>query len=267
MNRPSVCVLIGVFAFSGAALASGLDLLPDKVPDEQVELDTEPRGMFGRLIPGWSGSVEVGLTGSTGNVERVSGRGGVRAERRTDFNHSRGAFTYIFAREDGSTAQNEAHLMLRNDRLFEDSPWRLFGLGMFDYDKFKDWNYRLAGFLGVGYAFIDTERTELIGRVGAGLMREFGGEDDSITPEGLLGADFRQQITERQQVTATVDFFPELDDFGEYRWVASAAYEILVDPEINMSLRLGVESQYDSTPGPDVKRHDLDYFATLVWAF
>jgi len=44
-------------------------------------------------------------------------------------------------------------------------------------------------------------------------------------------------------------------------------YSILVDPELNMSLRLGVENRYNSNPGGNDKKNDLDYFLALVWAF
>lgn len=242
---------------------------PEQFPEPEVGFSTEepPLGMFGRYLQGWTGSVELGITGSSGNVERFSGRGGVRAERRTELYESKGELTYIFARTDGDTSQNEAHLLLRTDRLFIDSPWRIFGIGMADYDEFKDWDVRLAAFLGVGYAFIQDDRTQLIGRLGAGVKREIGGEENAFVPEGLIGVDFEQRITERQRVIATFDFFPELREFGPYRFIGRAAWEILVDPAVNLSLRIGAESRYDSTPGLGVKRHDLDYFATVVWSF
>lgn len=265
MRRPVLIVAAALLWPLAAAALAQSEQFPD--PEPAPNPDPPAPGMFGRALDGWTGSIEFGMNGSTGNVERFSGRGGVRGERRTDFNHTQAEFIYIFARTAGETSQNEAHLLVRNDRLFEDSPWRIFGLATVDYDKFKDWDVRAAAFLGVGYAFIQTDRTELVGRLGAGLMREFGGDDDSITPEALIGADFQHQVTERQRVTMTADVFPALDDLGDYRWVATAAYEILVDPAVNMSLRIGAESRYDSTPGVDVKRHDLDYFAVLVWSF
>lgn len=245
-------------------------LCADLQPEAAVEVPAadEPQpGMFGRLLEGWSGGFELGISGSEGNVDRFTGRAGVRGERRSEWNESRAELTYIYAKTDGETTQNQANFLVRNDRLFKDSPWRLFGIGMVDYDEFKDWDVRLSGFLGVGYAFIDEERTRLIGRLGAGLLREFGGEENAIIPEGLIGADFEHKLTERQKITASFDFFPELREFGPYRFIAKAAWEVLVDPEVNLSLRVGIEDRYDSTPGAGQKRNDLDYFATVVWSF
>jgi hypothetical protein len=253
----ATAVLLGSFA---AVTLAQPEQFPEPAPADAAALRFAP-------FSHWTGSIELGLNGATGNVERFSGRGGIRGERRTDLNQSLAEFTYIYARTDGDTSQNEAHLVLRNDRLFVDSPWRLFGLGFIDYDELKDWDFRTAGFLGVGYAFVEDDRTQVVGRVGAGLMREWGGGENAIVPEGLLGLDVEHQLTERQRIVGSIDFFPDLREIGPYRFLAKAAWEILVDPEVNMSLRVGAESRYDSSPGAGLKRHDLDYFAVLVWSF
>jgi hypothetical protein len=46
-----------------------------------------------------------------------------------------------------------------------------------------------------------------------------------------------------------------------------AGYEVIVDPESNFSLKLGLEDRYNSNPGGDRKKNDLLYFASLVTGF
>jgi hypothetical protein len=48
---------------------------------------------------------------------------------------------------------------------------------------------------------------------------------------------------------------------------AKAGWEIVVDPEVNMTLKLGVEDRYNDNPGPDRKKNDIEYFALLAWSF
>ncbi|HUT14122.1 MAG TPA: hypothetical protein VMY42_26775 [Thermoguttaceae bacterium] len=41
---------------------------------------------------------------------------------------------------------------------------------------------------------------------------------------------------------------------------------MLIDQQMNLSLKLGVLDRYDSTPN-GVKPNDLDYTAVLLWKF
>jgi len=246
----------------------GLALLPTAAELQPAELPAaavvEPEKSW---LDGWAGSVELGLNGSEGNTERLSFRGGFEAVRKVELMETKFRTSYSYATDGGEATENRARAELRNDWLFKDSPWRVFALGSFDYDEFQDWDMRLSGFGGVGYEFIKNDRTLLLGRVGAGVSKEIGGSRNELIPEALFGGDFEHKLTERQKISASVDVYPELTRVGPYRAVGRAAWEILVDPEVKMTLKLGIEDRYDSTPGAGFKRNDLDYFAVLVWAF
>lgn len=217
---------------------------------------------------GWTGGFELGLNGSSGNTERLSFRAGANAGRTTDELDTKASVTYSYAKDEADVTDNMFVGNLRNDWLFPDeSRWRIFADGTFEFDEFQEWDMRLSGSGGVGYELIDTEKTFLLGRIGIGLTREVGGSENAVVPEAVLGVDFEHQLTERQKITASADYHPELSDIGPYRVHSQAAWEILVDPEVNMSLKIGVDDRYDSSPGSGFNRNDLDYFAMLVWSF
>ena len=88
----------------------------------------------------------------------------------------------------------------------------------------------------------------LIGRVGAGTSREFGGEDDRWVPEGLFGVEYSQQLNATQKVYSKLDWFPELDDTGEFRAVADVGWEVVLVQPSNLSLKISANDRYDSTP-------------------
>ncbi len=132
--------------------------------------------------------------------------------------------------------------------------------------QFQNWDWRVTAVSGVGYEFIKSDRTTLLGRVGIGAMREFGGEDNRIHPELDVGVDWQHKFTEFQKLTFSFDYYADLIDIGAYRFIGKAAYEIVVDPDSGMTLKLGVEDRYDSTPD-GAKRNDLDYFAVLMFKF
>ncbi|MGP1345792.1 MAG: DUF481 domain-containing protein [Phycisphaerales bacterium] len=238
---------------------------PAEGPDAE-SLDATPDSPLS-LFRGWEFEAAVGLNGSEGNSESFNLRAGFDALRETDRTKTALALSYNYESAGGDKTADRFLSTLRNDWKFQDSRWRFFAEGEFEYDAFQDWDWRWSAFAGPGYAFIDNDKTFLLGRVGLGVNQFVGGENDDVTPEALIGLEFDHKFTERQSFESDVTLFPDLDDTGEYRLVSSAAYSILVDPETNMSLKVGVEDRYNSNPGSGSEKNDLDYFLLLVWSF
>jgi hypothetical protein len=65
-------------------------------------------------------------------------------------------------------------------------------------------------------------------------------------------------------VKLTSDYYPAWEDFHDYRLVTNAYWEILLDDQTNLSLKLGAVDRYDSTPNGALP-NDIDYFVTLLW--
>ncbi len=219
------------------------------------------------FLSGWEGSFEFGLTGASGNNSRFNLRAAASASRENETSADTISLIYSYAKDESTQTENRFEANARHDWKFRDSPWRLYLGGRYEFDEFQDWDHRLTVGPGIGYQAIDNERTDLLLRAGIVATREFGGADDSWTPEANLGFDLAHQLTERQSLTASVDFYPALDEIGPYRFFSNAAWTIDIDPEANLFLKIGIEDRYDSNPGPDKKRNDITYFATVGWSF
>lgn len=233
----------------------------------------EPVMEEGHLDPdsfwkGWSGAIEGGINGSDGNSETFNLRFGVGAERKTSKMETKLKSEYAYSTNNGEAEKNRWFTEARNDwSLDRQDRWSFFVIGRLEYDDFQDWNWRASVFAGPGYKIIRTDKTLLNLRAGVGLTREFGGERNELIPEGLLGGDFEHQLTERQKLTATFEYYPSFHNVSQYRLLGRGSWEILVDPQVNMTLKLGFEDRYDSNPGEGFKKNDLDYFAMIVWKF
>ncbi len=238
------------------------DAEPPAEGEEAVPEPEEPKGFF----QGWDFQIEAGLNGSSGNTDNLSLRAGFSAERLTKEMETRLRFVYKYSEDDGETSENRTELDGRNDWLFPDSPWRWFAQLRYEYDEFQDWDSRLSGFTGPGYDLIKNDETTLVLRAGIGGNQRWGGDDDGFTPEALAGLDFTHKFSERQSIYFTGEVYPNLEDGGEFRAYARAGWEILIDAETQLTLKLGVEDQYDSDPG-NAKENDFDYFMVLVYKF
>ncbi len=225
--------------------------------------------------PAYSGELSAGADGSSGNTERFATRLGLGMQRESTRNETKFAFAYRRADQETASGDGENGLTedtaiatLRNDwRLAAESRWAIFVDTLFEYDKFRDFDYRLAGSVGPAYRFLDREELSLVGRAGLGASRKFGSEDDEVKPELLLGLDYKHQLTSTQKIVAGIGIYPDIADITEFRATSQVAYDISMVERLGLSLRLGIEDRYDSAASEGAKANDLDYYAALVRTF
>jgi putative salt-induced outer membrane protein YdiY len=215
----------------------------------------------------WSGGAEAGLNGQSGNTDVFNLRLGWNAQRKTDDNLFTSDFVYGFAKQNGIETQNQALFNARDEILFAGSPWSLFFSTNIEYDKFRNYDFLVGVYTGLGYLVLDNGSTFFKLRAGAGAVRRFGGPDESWIPEAVLGYDFNHKFNDRQSFVHSLDYYPRIDKWSEYRIRARAAYEIVVDPASGTVFRIGAQDRFDSNPGPGKKRNDITYFASLMFKF
>lgn len=255
--------------------AESLEAKPDTgaatSPDAQAnapEVDEPDKaGLFGTsFLQGWTRQAELGVIGETGVTDSLD----VTAKVSADFEDDRKRWTldarYLHGQEEGELTDSEFDANVQRDWLFPEEPVFYFAEGGYEFDNFQVWEHRVRGGGGVGYTFLDNDTFELDGRVGGSALYEFGGEaDDELIPEGIVGVQFAWNIRDGQVFTAFNDFFPQLEDAGEFRNITGLEYTIDLDTDEPFSLKLGVENEHDSTN--DISKNDLMYYTTLVAGF
>lgn len=249
---------------SAATSPASTDAMATRARGSPLDLLTAPGEKSFWL--GWTRSVDLGINGSSGSSDTFNGRLALNLSRKTTRMETLAGALYLYQRDNAGVTKDRGEANLRNDWLLTDSPWRVWAQGKGEYDADADWTARVSGAAGVGYEFIHDPKTTLVGRVGLGASREFGGMSNDIVPEGVLGGDFAYTINDRNSIFANGDYFPDLSEFGEFRTVSKAGWETIVDPKTRLNLKLGVEHRYESDPG-DAEASEIDYFVTLGWTF
>jgi putative salt-induced outer membrane protein YdiY len=212
----------------------------------------------------WDGSVELGLTGTDGNSEAFTLRTGGNLKRKTKVYEIGGDLTYLKANTGGVESQHRLLSNMSYERLLGETRWSYFLKSFVEYDEFKAFDLRVTGNTGVGYLLVRTEQLKFKARLGAGAYREYGSPDDDVQPEAAFGCDYDWELNDRQKLTAVTDYFPQWDDFGDYRLNTSVNWELLLDETANLSLKLSVSNRYDSTPY-GLRPNDVDYGVLLLW--
>ncbi len=217
-------------------------------------------------MKGWDSHAEFGVDGSDGNANTLAIQTGLELKRKTDLHTLAIDIDSRQARTNNATAENNGRVNIDYDRIIADTPWSAFGKFGLEWDRFKAFDLRLNLNGGVGYYWVREDDASLVTRFGAGASREIGAPIDEWTPEAVFGIDAERQLNSRNKLKGKLDYFPAWEDFGDYRVVADAAWEILLDEEDNLSLKVAVTDRYDSTP-QGAKPNDVYYSLLLLYKF
>lgn len=212
----------------------------------------------------WTAGLELGISGSEGNNDVLSLRTGGHLKRETKRWKLDSTLAYNKNHSNGEETQNNGKFDLRLDRILAESAWTLFVLENLIYDEFQAYDVQLSLNTGVGYRVVDTELVDLMTRVGAGATREFGGVENDWKAQALFGLEYEEKISKTQRIVAKIDYFPEWEDYRNYRVVTDVGWQIDLDRPKNVSLKLSLVDRYDSTPD-GVEPNNFDYAVLLIW--
>lgn len=218
------------------------------------------------VTQGWVNHAEFGLDGSSGNSKTLALQTGLEMKRKTDQYTLALDFDYRKATNRGVTTEDNGRYNLDYDRMFKSSRWSAFGKFGAEWDQFKAFDLRLNMNGGVGYYFLRSDSATFATRFGAGASKEFGAPDDDWKPEAVFGTEGEFQVNKRNKIKGKLEYFPAWEDFSDYRLVADAAWEILLDEAENLSLKLAVTDRYDSTP-QGARPNDVYYSMLLLIKF
>jgi putative salt-induced outer membrane protein YdiY len=219
------------------------------------------------ILPQWDKSLALGFSGRQGNAETGSFNAHLQLKKDTDAARVNFNNKFFYATSGDDTTQNELSSQLNLDWLQPDTDWFFFMQGGYEFDDFEPWRHRVSVYGGPGYTFVDNQDIEVVGRVGAGANYEFGSVND-ITPEGLVGTEtIRWHLTDNQNLTGGLTYYPSFESIDKYRLNANAEWQIKIDRASGLSLKLGVENEYESITQDDARPNDFKYYGALNYDF
>jgi putative salt-induced outer membrane protein len=252
-------------AEAARAAAPAESAQPADAPPPAEVVAKEP-GFFD--LDSWDKSIDIGITGASGNSDNLNARVQLSAERKTSKMESKASALYRLSQSDGDNTENRFRFDLSNDWLPpEGSKIRWWARGAYEYDEFQAWDHRLSTSGGLGYELINNDKHTLVGRLGLGGSQTFGDDNEEFRPELVAGLDYAYQIKENQRFVAGTEILLDVSDTDFWRTNSFARYEALIDPTNGLNFKTGITHRYDSEPGGDVDKSDFEYFATLGWTF
>ena len=221
---------------------------------------------FSWMAADWSVAAEFGIDGSSGNSDTLAMQTGIDLKRANEFRVIEIDVAYRNASNTGIRSENNGRFNWSYERLHQNTAWSAFAKASVEWDQFKAFDSRLNMNAGLGYDWIREDKRRLTGRLGAGASREFGGPDDSWTPEAVASIEGFWKINGYNEINGKLEYFPSWNDLSDYRVVSEANWDLLLTADDALTLRLSITDRYDSTP-QGARPNDFYYTALLRYKF
>lgn len=221
--------------------------------DDQAKADTR-----------WKSTASAGLTLQKGNSDTLVATAQFLTEKKWLMNEISLGVNGTYGEDHGNQNAGSAGAFGQYNRLFSE---RFFAYGRVDatHDSIADIDYRVSLSPGVGYYFIKDKKMSLSGEAGPGLVFEKLGGIERNYWTLRFAEKFDYQINERAKLWESLEFLPQVDDFGDF--VVNA--EVGIDTKITeaFSLRTYVVDVYRSEPAVGRKNNDVKLVAAVGYTF
>lgn len=220
------------------------------------------------IVSDWKGEVKFGFEFGSGNNDRTRFSGGFNINKQYWGHRTQIYSEYFIATDNRGESENRLVSRFTQDWSTGGSKWSgVFLRVLGDADRFRDYDYRLNISTGANYQAYKDDETGVLFRVGGSARREFGARDEDIVPEGAFYINADHRISDTQRVDFALDYLPEIERPERYRLNTRANWNIDINPEAGLGLRLSINNRYDSRVTGSRERNDFDFIAYLIWNF
>jgi putative salt-induced outer membrane protein YdiY len=223
------------------------------------------RGEEAEPPKGWTSSVGLGFTATSGNSEITNLALTFQAVKEmTRAKWSTNANVALATTEGDETANNGGvktqYDIFQTDRLF------YFGKFGAEYDKFAELDLRTSPGAGVGYILVKDEKSTLSASLGANVVTDFFSDDTDET-RGTLSTfeEWSYQLSPNASLYQNFNIQNNFEEFDDYLINAELSLSTKVSDQL--TLKASLLDKYDSKPFSDaLKNNDLTFITSLNYS-
>lgn len=215
--------------------------------------------------PKWDGTVTLGLTAMTGNVNSVLATAKVVAGKKVKWNQYDLEADGTYGEVNDVQSAQSAHGSAQVNHIFIDDKWYGYGRGDALHDAIANVDYRIIGSTGGGYYFIRDKMTTLSSEVGPAIQYERLDDEYNTYPSARLAENFERKIDEHARVWENVEFIPPIT-YPE-AFLVNATVGVETPLTHSMSLQTYLQDNFANVPAPGLKNNDLKLISGVVFKF
>ncbi|MDN5938524.1 MAG: DUF481 domain-containing protein [Salinisphaera sp.] len=217
----------------------------------------------------WSGQIQLGLAGNSGNSDARSINIGAKATRESKDERLFLSLLVNKAQQDNEETPDETLATVRLERDLSDR-FFVFAQTEGEHDEFENIDYRSTTTLGPGYFFVKGEHQELKGRLGLGYEFVAPVVGENISELVLtLGYDYFIDVADWFRFSHNLTLIPRVTDSpaDNYRVDSVLGVEMPLGPKSSWSLLGQLRHEYNHSPEPGVEELDTTWLLNLVRDF
>jgi len=217
--------------------------------------------------PAWHGSLELGVSGQSGNKETLRVNARVKLKRESDGTLLTGYALGRYSIEGGERSENLQRAGARGEyNITPDVFW--YASVDFERDEFKDLDLRTQASLGLGRWWWKKGDNYWKTSAGIGVTHEDYDDDESeLMPSGELMGDYGKRLSDTVVFTDTVKFLPSLSRITSWRATNDAGLAVDLTNGGEWKLKLGLAHEYDNDPPEGTDTMDTYYYMNAVRIF
>lgn len=214
---------------------------------------------------GWNRKIEAGMNLTEGNKDSVQTRMQLDAKRKSEQSESLLKLRGEIGETSGERTRERVAAEALHRRTLGPRHYMAYR-AEFLYDGIADLDYRVLLAPSFGLIALTDAAQELRLELGpAGIVEKKGGEREAYP--ALLAAEYYEcRLTAVSQVKQGVEYIPELRN-GSESYLAKAFLELVLEMDEQLSVRLRLESDYDSHPAEGKEKQDTTFSVSLGYTF
>ena len=216
-------------------------------------------------LPKWDGTVTLGVTAISGNVNSVLASAKVVAGKKMRWDQYDLEADGTYGEVDDVQSAQSAHGSAQANHIFIDDRWYGYGRGDASHDAIANLQYRVIGSTGGGYYFIKDKMTTLSSEVGPALQYQKLADENQTYPVARLAQNFERKIDEHARVWENVEFLPPITYPDAFLVNAQVGVETPLTH--TLSLQTYVQDNFANVPAPGLKNNDLKLISGVVFKF
>ena len=153
--------------------------------------------------------------------------------------------------------------------IFNSTRWSHYLGGKVEYDQTKEFDSRFETNTGFAFSVLKSRSSHVKLKAGTTVSREIGIDQDEVdlSPDSLYGVSINQQVTTAHKISTSVDYIPQWTDFRQYEVQAEANWQIVLDEDRDLRLKVGARNRYESSMPIESIEEGTDYTTSLMWVY
>ena len=136
-----------------------------------------------------------------------------------------------------------------------------------DEDEPLTFDFSNTAGIGSQYLLVKSAETTFLGRVASRFSQVYPGlSEEERVSEVFLGCQFEHRLNRRNKIVSALEYARDPAEITTHRVRTQAAWEVLLDPEENLSLRTSVLESSNYVPNREQAKN-LNYNMNLIWKF